>query len=94
MRVPAAAVVGIFEDTIARFAALAVLLPVVAGQSGNGRAQALAVTMRGLAPKAINGRHWFKVMFRETRVCAIAFESAMNSFVQPVAISQEPQEHR
>ena len=29
----AAAVVGIFEDTIARFSALAVLLPVVAGQS-------------------------------------------------------------
>ena len=31
----AAAVVGLFEDTIAQFTALAVLLPVVAGQSGN-----------------------------------------------------------
>jgi magnesium transporter len=31
----AASVVGLFEDTIARFTALAVLLPVVAGQSGN-----------------------------------------------------------
>ncbi|NIQ00130.1 MAG: CBS domain-containing protein, partial [Nitrospinaceae bacterium] len=31
----AAAVVGLFESTIARFTALAVLLPVVAGQAGN-----------------------------------------------------------
>jgi len=31
----AAALVGIFEDAIARYTALAVLLPVVAGQSGN-----------------------------------------------------------
>ena len=36
----AAAVVGLFEDTISRFTALAVLLPVVAGQSGNTGAQA------------------------------------------------------
>ena len=36
----AAAVVGLFEDTIARVTALAVLLPVVAGQSGNAGAQA------------------------------------------------------
>src|SRR5206468_2395300 len=45
----AATVVGLFEDTIARFTALAVLLPVVAGQSGNAGMQALGVTVRGLA---------------------------------------------
>ena len=43
----AAAVVGLFENTIAQFTALAVLLPVVAGQSGNTGAQALAVIMQG-----------------------------------------------
>ena len=32
--------VGLFESTIAQFTALAVLLPVVAGQSGNAGAQA------------------------------------------------------
>ncbi|MBK5106375.1 MAG: magnesium transporter, partial [Burkholderiales bacterium] len=42
----AASVVGLFEGTIAKYTALAVLLPVVAGQSGNAGAQALAVTMR------------------------------------------------
>lgn len=64
----AAAVVGLFESTIARFTALAVLLPVVAGQSGNAGAQALAVTMRGLALREITARHWFRVMFKEINV--------------------------
>lgn len=61
----AAAVVGIFEDTIAKYTALAVLLPVVAGQSGNTGAQALAVTMRGLALREIRLRHWFRVGMKE-----------------------------
>jgi len=61
----AASVVGIFEDTIARFTALAVLLPVVAGQSGNTGAQALAVIMRGLALREIRLRHWQRVLLKE-----------------------------
>lgn len=61
----AASVVGIFENTIAQVTALAVLLPVVAGQSGNAGAQALAVTMRGLALREISVRQWFRVMRKE-----------------------------
>jgi magnesium transporter len=61
----AAAVVGLFEDTIAKYTALAVLLPVVAGQSGNTGAQALAVTMRGLALREIRARQWPRVIFKE-----------------------------
>lgn len=49
----AAAVVGVFEETIAQIAALAVLLPVVAGQGGNTGSQSLAVVMRGLALREI-----------------------------------------
>jgi len=64
----AAAVVGIFESTIAQFTALAVLLPVVAGQSGNAGAQALAVTMRGLALREITARDWFRVTRKEVEV--------------------------
>ncbi len=44
----AAAVVGVFEETIARVVALAVFLPVLAGQSGNTGCQSLAVTLRGM----------------------------------------------
>ncbi|MGW8269239.1 MAG: magnesium transporter [Burkholderiales bacterium] len=61
----AAAVVGLFEGLIAKFTALAVLLPVVAGQSGNAGAQALAVTMRGLALREISLRHWPQMIGKE-----------------------------
>jgi magnesium transporter len=44
----AGAVVGIFEDTIQQVVALAVFLPVLAGQSGNTGCQALAVTLRAM----------------------------------------------
>jgi len=61
----AASVVGIFESTIAQFTALAVLLPVVAGQSGNTGAQALAVVMRGLALREIRMHHASRVLLKE-----------------------------
>jgi magnesium transporter len=64
----AAAVVGLFENLIAQFTALAVLLPVVAGQSGNAGSQALAVTIRGLALKEIGTREWPLVLRKELSV--------------------------
>lgn len=64
----AATVVGLFENTIAQFTALAILMPMVAGQSGNAGAQSLAVTMRGLALREISTRHWFRVLFKEMKV--------------------------
>ncbi len=64
----AAFVVGMFEDTIAKFTALAVLLPVVAGQSGNTGAQALAVVMRGLALRDIRPSQWPRVTLKESYV--------------------------
>jgi magnesium transporter len=44
----AAAVVGLFQETIDRLVILALFLPVLAGQSGNTGCQALAVTLRGM----------------------------------------------
>ncbi|MGJ8640871.1 MAG: magnesium transporter [Opitutaceae bacterium] len=61
----AAAVVGMFEATIAKYTALAILLPIAAGQSGNTGAQALAVTMRGLTLREITVRHWLRVTMKE-----------------------------
>jgi magnesium transporter len=82
----AAAVVGIFEDTIARNTALAILLPVVAGQSGNTGAQALAVTMRGLALREIRIRDWLRMLVKEGNVgfvngVAVAATTAFFVFV-------------
>jgi magnesium transporter len=82
----AAAVVGIFEDTIARITALAVFLPVVAGQSGNTGSQALAVCMRGLALREIRTRHWFQVARKEVAVgfvngVAVAMTTSLVAFI-------------
>jgi len=82
----AASVVGLFEETIAKFTALAVLLPVVAGQSGNTGAQALAVTMRGLALREIGTSQWIKVARKEVGASfingiAIALLTALGVFV-------------
>jgi magnesium transporter len=82
----AASVVGLFEGTIAKYTALAVLLPVVAGQSGNAGAQALAVTMRGLVLREISLRHWPKVVFKEVSVglmngFAVAATTALGVYV-------------
>lgn len=67
----AAAVVGLFENTIAQITSLAVLMPVVAGQSGNSGSQALAVTMRGLAVREIHSGHWAHVAAKELAVGVI-----------------------
>ena len=67
----AAFVVGLFESTIAQFTALAVLLPVVAGQSGNTGAQSLAVVMRGLALRDIRPSQWWSVSRKEVVVAFI-----------------------
>ena len=82
----AAAVVGIFESTIAQITALAVFLPVVAGQSGNTGSQALAVTMRGLLLREITGSSWFRMARKEMAVAfvnglAVALTTAIIAYV-------------
>lgn len=82
----AVSVVGLFESTIAAYTALAVLLPVVAGESGNAGHQALAVTMRGLALREITTRHTMVLVAKELRVglingLAIAAVTAAGVFV-------------
>jgi len=82
----ASAVVGLFEDTIAKYTALAVLLPVVAGQSGNTGMQALAVTLRGLALREIRLRHWPRVALKELAAgamngVAVALVTALGVYV-------------
>jgi magnesium transporter len=67
----ASSVVALFQGTIARYTALAVLMPVVAGQSGNTGMQALAVTLRGLALREIRIRHWLRVGAKELLTGAV-----------------------
>jgi magnesium transporter len=62
----AAAVVGLFESTIEKVTALAVLLPVVAGQGGNTGAQSLAVVMRGIALRELMPGTTRRLLLKET----------------------------
>jgi magnesium transporter len=82
----AASVVGLFDATIARFTALAVLMPVVAGQAGNTGAQALAVTSRGLALREIRVGHWWRVCRKEAAAsfvngASVALVTALFTFL-------------
>ncbi|HET8935279.1 MAG TPA: magnesium transporter [Polyangiales bacterium] len=82
----ASSVVGMFDETIAKVTALAVLMPMVAGQAGNTGAQALAVTQRGLALREIRGSHVWRMIRKEALVgasngVAIALVTALGVFL-------------
>jgi magnesium transporter len=61
----AAAVIAVFEDTLARWTALAVFLPVIAGQGGNSGMQALTVTIRSMALGELSGPTARRVLAKE-----------------------------
>lgn len=61
----AAAVVGIFQNTIDQIVVLAVFLPVLAGQSGNTGCQALAVALRGMTLGEFMSNSTGKVLIKE-----------------------------
>lgn len=64
----AGSVVGYFEDTLSRLAILGVYMPIVAGMGGNASAQAMSVSIRGLAVGKVNRRLLWEVMYRESLV--------------------------
>jgi magnesium transporter len=61
----AAAVVGMFEDMIAKLAVLAFYMPIIAGMGGNASAQAMAVAVRGLALGRVDRQLLVRVMYRQ-----------------------------
>lgn len=60
-----AAILSLFEDTIAQVAVIAAFFPIVAGVSGSAATQTLTVTVRGLALGEISPREGFKALGRE-----------------------------
>ena len=61
----AAAMVAAFEGTIAKVAALAVFMPVVAGQGGNAGIQTITIVVRGIAIGEIELRDVRRVLLKE-----------------------------
>ena len=64
----AAAMVAAFEDTIARAAALAVFMPVVAGQGGNSGIQSITIVVRALALGEIHPEDARRVLVKEVLI--------------------------
>lgn len=61
----AAAVIDLYEETIAAWTALAVFLPIVAGQGGNAGAQTLTVIIRDLALGEMSAGDGRKALLKE-----------------------------
>jgi len=64
----AASVVGRFEASIEKLAALAVLMPIVAGMGGNAGTQVLALMVRGLALGQVGASNVRTLLWKELRV--------------------------
>ncbi|MDB5726583.1 MAG: mgtE [Novosphingobium sp.] len=64
----AASVVGMFQGAIARFALLAVLMPIVSGMGGNAGTQTLAVVVRALATNQITSANTWRMIVRELTI--------------------------
>jgi magnesium transporter len=64
----AASVVGFFQGEIAKFALLAVLMPIVSGMGGNAGTQTLAVVVRALATNQLTSSNTRRMIIREFRI--------------------------
>ncbi len=64
----ASLVIGLFEDTISKAVALAVLMPIVASMGGNAGTQSLTVAVRALATRDLTSTNAMRVVSRELRV--------------------------
>ena len=64
----AAAVVGVFEETISGWVALAIFMPVVAGMGGNAATQTLTVIVRGIALGELTWSNSKKALAKELLV--------------------------
>ncbi|MFY0309576.1 magnesium transporter [Leisingera sp. D0M16] len=64
----ASLVIALFEDTIAQFVALAVLMPIVASMGGNAGTQSLTVAVRAIATRDLTGSNVWRVIRREVLV--------------------------
>jgi len=69
--VVASSVVGLFQGAIARFALLAVLMPIVSGMGGNAGTQTLAVTVRALATNQLTSSNTWKMIGREFAIASV-----------------------
>lgn len=64
----ASLVIALFDDTIGKYVALAVLMPIVASMGGNAGIQTLTVAVRALATRDLTATNAMRIVGRETMV--------------------------
>lgn len=64
----ASLVIAQFEDLLAQFVALAILMPIVASMGGNAGTQSLTVAVRAIATRDLTGANVWRVIRREVLV--------------------------
>ncbi len=64
----AAYVISLFDATIEKIVALAVLMPIVAGMGGNAGTQAMTVAVRALATNELSGANAWRIIGKEAAV--------------------------
>jgi magnesium transporter len=64
----ASSVINMFNETIAKMVALAVLMPIVASMGGNAATQTMTVTVRALATEELDRRNIGRLILREILV--------------------------
>jgi magnesium transporter len=67
----ASSVIRLFEDSIERMIALAVLMPIVASMGGNAGTQTMTVTVRALATRQLGRANAWRIIRREACVGAL-----------------------
>ena len=67
----ASSVIGVFEQSIDKLVALAVLMPIVASMGGNAGTQTLAVAVRALALKELSPANALRVLGKEICVAGL-----------------------
>lgn len=64
-------VISLFDATLEKMVALAILMPVVASMGGNAGSQTLALVIRGLALEQISQRNALRLLRKELRIGAL-----------------------
>ncbi len=79
--VVASIVIGLFEASIEKVVALAILMPIVASMGGNAGTQTLTVAVRALAVKELTASNALKIITKET------FIGGINGIIFAIIIS-------
>ena len=64
----ASIVIGIFDESIEKLVALAILMPIIASMGGNAGTQSVTIAVRALATQELTSENYLKIIFKESLI--------------------------